>query len=469
MKSAVEPLSPTRVKLTVEVPFEELKPSLDAAYKKIAQQINVPGFRRGKVPPQVIDQRVGRELVLDEAVNDALPHFYLQALRDNDVQALSQPEVDVSDFTDGNQLAFSAELDVRPQIQLPDYEGLEVSVEDVEVSDDDIEEQLQALRERFATLTVAEHPAGDGDFVTIDLAASRDGVAIEEAQATGVSYKVGSGTMLDGLDEAVRGLSAGESATFASRLTGGDLADEEVDVQVRVQSVKEQQLPPLDDDFAQTASEFDTVDELRADLRTRLERGKRLEQAAAARDAVLEALLDRVEVPLPESAVEEEFQSRRQAIRDQLTYAGLGEQQYLESEGQSPEEFEEQLRSRARSSLAAQFLLDELAKQQQLSVAEAELTDHLVRRAARAGVPPEQYADQVVEQGQVPVLVAEVVRAKALALLVESATVTDSSGRQVELKRLQPDGSIAAESADGERPDEEPEAADETVGQSVRA
>ena len=468
MKSAVEPLSPTRVKLTVEVAFEELKPSLDAAYKKIAQQINVPGFRRGKVPPQVIDQRVGRELVLDEAVNDALPQFYLQALQENDVQALSQPEVDVSDFTDGQKLAFVAELDVRPQIQLPEYEGMEVSVEDVEVTDDDIEEQLQALGERFATLIPVERPAEEGDFVTIDLAASRDGVAIEEARATGVSYKVGAGTMLDGLDEAVRGLSAGESATFSSNLTGGDLAGEDVDVEVGVQSVKEQQLPPLDDDFAQTASEFDTVDELRADLRTRLERGKRLEQAAAARDAVLEALLDRAEVPLPESAVEEEFQSRRQAIRDQLSYAGIGEQQYLESEGQSPEEFEEQLRSRVRNSLAAQFLLEELAKQQQLSVAEAELTEHLVRRATRAGVQPEQYADQVVEQGQVPVLVAEVVRAKALALLVKSATVTDASGRHVELKRLQPDGSIADESADSPS-EQRPQATDEPAAQPVKA
>ena len=332
MRSAVETLSPTRVKLTVEVPFEELKPSVEAAYRKIARQINVPGFRRGKVPPMVIDQRIGRELVLDEAVNDALPQFYLKALQDNDVQALSQPEVDVTDFTDGQELAFSAELDVRPQIQLPDYEGLEVSVDDLEVSDDDVEEQLQALRERFATLSSVDRPAEDGDFVTIDLAASRDGVAIEEAQASGMSYNVGSGTMLDGLDEAVRGLSAGDSATFASQLSGGELAGQDVDVEVRVQAVKEQQLPSLDDDFAQTASEFDTVDELREDLRARLERGKRLEQAAAARDAVLEALMERVEVPLPESAVEEEFQSWRQAIRDQLGYAGLNEEQYLESE-----------------------------------------------------------------------------------------------------------------------------------------
>ena len=448
MKSAVESLSPTRIKLTVEVPFEELRPSVDAAYKKIARQVNVPGFRRGKVPPPVIDQRVGREAVLDEAVNDALPQFYLQALEENDVQPLSQPAVDVTGFADGQELAFSAELDVRPTIELPEYTGIEVSVADAEPSDDDVEEQVQALRERFATLTTVERAAQDGDFVSIDLAASKDGAAIEEAQASGMSYKVGSGTMLDGLDEALLGLAAGGSATFASTLAGGDLAGQPVDVEVRVQAVKEQELPELDDDFAQTASEFDTVDELRADLRSRLERGKRLEQAAAARDAVLEALLERMEVPLPEGAVEDEVTARRDSIRQQLTYAGMTEAQYLESEGQSDEEFAAELESRVRASLAAQFVLDEIAKAEELSVAEEELTEHLVRRATQAGVQPQDFVQQVVQNGQVPALVAEVVRGKALALVVESAEVTDESERAVDLKNLQPDGSIA-EPGDG--------------------
>jgi trigger factor len=443
VKSAVESLSPTRIKLTVEVPFEELRPSVDAAYKKIARQVAVPGFRRGKVPPPVIDQRVGREAVLDEAVNDALPQFYLQALEENDVQPLSQPAVDVTGFADGQELAFSAELDVRPAIELPEYTGVEVSVPDATPSDDDIEEQVQALRERFATLTTVERAAQDGDFVTIDLAASKDGAAIEEAQATGMSYKVGSGTMLDGLDESLLGLEAGGSATFASTLAGGDLAGQPVDVEVRVHAVKEQDLPELDDDFAQSASEFDTVEELRADLRTRLERGKRLEQAAAARDAVLEALLAKMEVPLPEGAVDEEVTARRESIRQQLTYAGMTEAKYLESEGQSEEDFATEMESRVRASLAAQFVLDEIAKKEELSVAEQELTEHLVRRATQAGVQPQDFVQQVVQSGQVPALVAEVVRGKALALVVEAAKVTDESGSPVELKNLQPDGSIA--------------------------
>ena len=450
MKSAVETLSPTRIKLTVEVPFDELRPSVDAAYKKIARQVNVPGFRRGKVPPPVIDQRVGRGAVLDEAVNEALPQFYLRALQENEVEPLSQPDVDVTGFADGQQLAFSAELDVRPEIVLPEYTGIEVTVADAEVTDEDVNEQVEGLRERFATLSTVERPAQEGDFVTIDLVGAKDGEVIEEAQATGISYKVGSGTMLDGLDEALIGLEAGGSATFDSTLAGGDYAGQPVDVSVTVQAVKEQELPAVDDDFAETASEFDTVDELRADLRTRLERGKRLEQAAAARDAVLEALLERVDIPLPDAAVAEEVTGRLDSISEQLAYAGMTQEQYLESEGQTKEEFTANMESRVRSALAAQFLLEEIAKKEELSVDEAELTEHLVRRAGRAGVQPQEYVQQVVQSGQVPVLVSEVVRGKALALVVQSAAITDASGRPVNVKGLRPDGTIAEETDEAE-------------------
>jgi len=446
VKSAVESLNPTRVKLTVEVPFEELRPSLDAAYKKIARQINVPGFRKGRVPPQIVDQRIGRAAVLDEAVNDAIPALYFAALQENEIQALSQPEIEVTTFEDGAELAFTAELDVRPQIELPKYEGIEAEVDDVEVTDADIDEQIESLRERFGSLKTLERPAAEGDYVTIDLTASKDGEPIEEAQATGVSYKVGSATMLEGLDEAVTGLSAGESKTFVSQLVGGALIGEDVDVEVTVQAVKEQELPELDDEFAQLASEFDSVDELRVDLAGTIERSRRLEQAAAARDSVLEKLLSLVDVPLPEAAVAEELESRRESIREQLTYVGMTEEQYLESEGQTKEEFEADLHKRVRDALAAQFVLDELAKKEQLSVDEAELTEHLVRRAQRSGLAPDDYAKQVVEGGHVPMLVSEVVRGKALAHIVDAATVRDTSGRPVELKRLQPDGSIVDES-----------------------
>ena len=311
MKSAVENLSPTRAKLTVEVPFEELKPSLDAAYQKIAKQINVPGFRRGKVPPAVIDRQVGRGPVLDEAINAVVPQQYMAALQEHDLEPLAQPEIEVTKFEDNESLEFTAEVDVKPDFELPSYDGLEASVEDVEISDADVDEQVEALRERFGTLVPVERAAADGDFVTIDLVAARDGETVEGGEVTGMSYKVGRGGMIDGLDEALVGLSAGEDATFDSELVGGDLVGEPVQVTVKVTAVQEQQLPEYDDEFAQLASEFDTAEELTADVRERLGRGKRLEQAAAARDAVLEALLEKVEIPLPEIMVTDELNARR--------------------------------------------------------------------------------------------------------------------------------------------------------------
>jgi len=374
VKSAVETLSPTRAKLTVEVPFEELKPSLDAAYKQIATQINVPGFRKGKVPPMVIDRQVGRPAVLDQAINEALPQFYVKALQDNDIQPLAQPEIDIVKFEDNEILEFTAEVDVRPEIKLPDYDGIEVTVDDIGVTDQDVDEQVQNLRERFATLNDVERAAVEGDFVVMDLKATKDGEVVEGAEAAGMSYKVGRGGMLDGLDEALTGMSAGDEKTFTSQLVGGDQLGEDVDVEVKVTGVKEQELPELDEEFAQSASEFDTVAELTADVKARLERGKRLEQAAAARDAVLEKLLDMVEVPLPDSVVAEEISARRNTIEQQLAQAGMTMDAYLESEEQTVDEFEADLVERVRDAVAAQFILDEVAKKEEIGVDQSELS-----------------------------------------------------------------------------------------------
>lgn len=442
MKSAVETLSPTRAKLTVEVPFEELKPSLDAAYKKIAQQINVPGFRRGKVPPMVIDRQVGRGTVLDEAINTALPQLYVEALRENELEPLAQPEIDITKLEDNATLEFTAEVDVRPEVDLPDYQGLEVSVDDVEVTDGDVEEQVASLRERFGTLTDVDRPAAEGDFVTMDLRATQDGEHVEGAEVSDMSYQVGSGGMLDGLDDALAGMSAGEEKTFTSQLVGGDLKGADVEVEVTVGAVKEQELPDIDDDFAQTASEFDTVEELREDIHTRLARAKRLEQAAAARDAVLERVLDLVEVPLPDAVVDAELQARRKSVQEQLAYAGLTMEQYLDTEEQTVDEFDADLEKRVREAVAAQFVLDQVAKVEKISVDEGELQSHLLRRAQQSGQNPQEFIAHMVEHNHVPEMVAEVVRGKALALVVESAVVTDGSGQPVELKNLRPDGSI---------------------------
>ncbi|GHJ57854.1 trigger factor [Nocardioides sp. OK12] len=463
MKSAVETLSPTRAKLTVEVPFEELKPSLDAAYKAIAQQINVPGFRRGKVPPMVIDRQVGRGAVLDQAINDALPKKYVEALQENSLEPLAQPEIEVTKLEDNDHIEFTAEVDVKPQIDLPAYEGLEAQVEDIEISDEDVDEQVQSLRERFGTLADVERAAAEGDFVVLDLKAMKDGEVLEGAEVTGMSYQVGKGGMIDGLDEALVGMKAGDDKTFTSQLVGGDLVGEEVEVAVSVSQVQEQELPELDDEFAQLASEFDTSEELVADVRSRLGNGKRLEQAAEARDAVLEALLEKISVPLPETMVTDELNARRQNIEQQLMMAGITMEKYLEDEEQTQEEFEAELDRRVRDAVAAQFLLDEIAKKEELGVDQQELSQHLIRRAQQSGQDPQEFANHMFEHNHIPELVQEILRGKALAVLVESATVKDASGNVLELKNLQPDGTIM------EQPAEEPEAAGATEAPAAEA
>jgi trigger factor len=459
VKSALETLNPTRVRLTVEVPFEELKPSLDAAYKKIGGQVNIPGFRKGRVPPRVIDQRFGRAMVLEEAVNEALPEFYGKAVQENAIDVLGTPEVDVTKFEDGQQLTFTAEVDVRPDFELPDYRGLDVTVDDAETSDEDLDQQLQSLRERFATLKGVDRAAADGDFVSIDLAATVAGENVEDLSAKGLSYQVGQGALLDGLDGAVTGLAAGESAVFPTALVGGDHAGQDADVTVTVNSVKERELPDLDDEFAQTASEFDTLEELRADLRTRFDQMRRLEQGVQARDRALEALLAKVDIALPEGVVQSEIEGRQHALAHQLEQAHMSREDFLAAEGQSSEEFDADIDKRTREALTAQFVLDKIVATEQLSVNEQELTEHIIRTASRYGVGPDQFAQQVVQAGQVPVLVSEVVRGKALALVLEAANVVDASGRPVDLEALREDATAETVEVTGES-DQSIEAAD---------
>jgi len=349
-------------------------------------------------------------------------------------------------------------VDIKPTIDLPSYDDLTAQVEDVAVTDEDVDEQVAALRERFGTLVDVERVAADGDFVVIDLVAQQDGETVEGAELTGMSYKVGRGGMLDGLDAALEGMGAGDEKAFTSQLVGGDLVGQDVEVTVKVTKVQEQQLPDFDDEFAQLASEFDTADELSADVRERLGRGKRLEQAAAARDAVLEKLLDLVEVPLPEGVVESELTARREQIQQQLAMAGMTMEQYLDGEEQTVDEFEADLEKRVRDAVAAQFVLDQVAKKEEIGVNEGELQEHLMRRAQQSGQNPQEFIQHMLEHNHIPEMVSEVVRGKALATIVESATVTDESGNHVELKNLQPDGTIA-DPADLDAEQGEPEQA----------
>ncbi|MCL2419614.1 MAG: trigger factor, partial [Conexibacteraceae bacterium] len=436
MKTDVEELSPTRVRLSVEVSFEELKPSLDKAYKEVAQQARIPGFRPGKVPPRVIDMRIGRGAVLTEAVNDALPEFYGKAVEEAEVFTLGQPDVEITKLEDGKELAFTAEVEVRPKFELPDLATLEITVDNAEVSDSDVEDYLNNLRERFASLKTAQRAAEDGDYVTIDLSASADGELIEDAQATGQSYQIGSGAMLDGLDEAVTGLSAGESATFKSELAGGAAEGKEADISVTVTAVKVKELPELDDDFAQLASEFDTLDELKDDTRTQLDRVKRFQQTTQARDKSVEALVDAIDIPLPEKFTEHELGHARENIDNQLAQMQVSKADYLESIEKTEEEFEADIVETAQRGVKTSFVLDEIARTEKLGVNQAELSYFVADQAQRFGVSPDVFAQQLVQNNQINVAVTEVLRSKAANLVSTRTTVKDEAGNAIDVKKL---------------------------------
>jgi trigger factor len=460
VKSTVENLSPTRVRLAVEVPFEELESNLADAYKKIGSQLRIPGFRPGKVPARVIDQRVGRGAVLQEAISEALPRVYNEAAREHELRPLGQPDIDVTnidDLADGVDLHFTAEVDIRPEITLPDVEGIAVTVDDVEVTDADVDEQIEALRDRFGTLVGVDRPVQVGDFVSLDLLASVDGEPIEAGTAKGLSYEVGKDDLIDGLDDALVGRSAGETATFTSTINQGDHAGGEADISATVNSVKEKELPPLDDEFAQLASEFDTIDELRTDLRERLGRAKALEQGAQARDRLLETLLDTVEFPVPESALQAEVDYREHEVVHSLGHDDALLDQYLELQGKTREEFTAELRESAEKSVRAQFVLDALADRSDVQIGDGELTEYLVRQAARYQMAPQEFANQVVQGGNLPALVADVRRNKALASVLESAVITDASGNAVDLAALSP--AAMTEVLDPTRDDDEDAAA----------
>jgi trigger factor len=449
VKSTVENLSPTRVRLAVEVPFDDLRPSLDSTYRTIAQQVRVPGFRPGRVPSRIIDQRVGRATVVQEALNDALPRLYGEAAREHELQPLGQPEIteisDAEEIVDGSTWHFTAEVDVRPEITLPDLDGFEVQVDDVEVTESDVDEQLDELRERFGTLKGVERAAEAGDYVSLDLSTAVGGEPIDEGSATGLSYVIGSGDLVDGLDDAITGTSAGESVSFTTTLRHGDHADQEAEVTATVKSVKVKELPDADDEFAQLASEFDTIGELRDDLRDRLGRVRLLEQGAQARDKLLERLIETVDFPVPESAVASEVELREHDVVHALGHDDAMFERYLESQDKTRQQFEEELRESAERSVRVQFILDTVAERNEVQVGEAELTEYLISQARRYEMPPQDFANEIVKAGNLPMLMNDIRRNKALAGVLEQARITDASGNAVDLSVL----SDAAESLEG--------------------
>lgn len=461
MKSTVEQLSPTRVRINVEVPFEELKPDFDKAYKALAQQIRLPGFRPGKAPAKLLEARVGRGAVLEQVVNDALPARYSEAVSASDVKVIGQPEIDITKLEDGQELVFTAEVDVRPEITLPDFATVAVTVDPIEVTEEAVAEQLLSLRQRFGTLKGVEREVQDGDFVSIDLSATVDGEPVPEATASGLSHEVGSGQLIEGLDEAIVGVKAGESKDFTSKLVAGDFAGQDAVITVSVNSVKERELPEADDEFAQMASEFDTLADLEADLRERVARVRKVEQAGQIRDKVLEALLETVEVPLPEAVVKAEVDAALHDAIHGLDHSEEKLNELLESQGTTREQFDADAKEAAERSVKTQLLLDAIADAAGTTVGQDELTERILFQAQRYGMAPEQFIQQIQQANQLGAVFADVRRGKALAGVVDAATVTDTAGETIDTAEMFGTAEPASEDAADEAAAEGDEAAEQ--------
>ena len=416
--TTVEKLSPTRVKLAISVPPEDLKPSITHAYGHIAEEVTIPGFRKGKVPPPIIDQRVGRGAVLEHAVNDGLDRFFRQAVEENDLRPLGRPEADITAWPDAKDfsgdLEVTVEVDVRPDITLPQLDSLTVTVDPAEVTEEDVATQLDELRGRFGTLSTVERPATTGDFVQIDLNAMIGGEQVDTASA--ISYELGSGELIEGIDEALESLTAGETTTFTSKLLGGDHEGEDAEITVTVTAVKERELPDLDDEFAQMASEFDTLDELRGDVRSQVERQKAFEQVGQARDRIAETLLEQVDVPVPASVIEDEV------------HRHLENEQRLEDDVHRAEVTEA-----SEKAFKSQLLFDTIAEQESITVSQDELAQYLVQAAQQYNMQPQEFVEVLQQNNQLPAMMSEVARSKAISVLLGRVAVTDSNGKAVDL------------------------------------
>lgn len=432
MKTAVEKLNPTLAKIEVEVPFAEFKPYLDRTYKNLSGQISVPGFRKGKLPKQLIEQRAGFDYIVEASLNDALNDYYAQALGENELSPLAQPELDVQSqpSTENREadVKLTITVTVRPEIELPNYEGLEVEVDEVEVTAEDEVQALDALRERFGTLKTVERPAADKDFVTIDIAAEIDGEQVDAAND--LSYQIGSGTMLDGIDEALTGLSAGEDATFETKLSGGEHAGEQAVIKVKLTAVKERELPAADDEFAQLASEFDTIEELKEDIKKQVAEAKVAEQGTQARDKVLAKLVELVEIPVPEKVIE-----------DQL------EQHFNNPNAEADHDTEEhraEVRANTETAFKNEMVLDAVADKEEVTVDQAEMINYIITMSSQYGMDPNQFAQMLDGSGQAGALVGEVRRSKALAAVLKTAVVKDTKGNVVDLSKYLGEGEEAA-------------------------
>ncbi|GGG72181.1 trigger factor [Corynebacterium pelargi] len=432
MKSSVEKLSETRVKLTVEVPFEELKSEIDQAYAALSQQINIPGFRRGKAPRQLIDARVGRGPVLEQVVNDMLPSRYQQACEEHELAVVGQPSIDITKIEDNELVEFTAEVDIRPEIKVPDFSKIEVTVPALKIDDEAVDKQIDQLRERFGELKDTKRKLKTNDFAVIDLSATVDGETIDEATTEGMSYQVGSDDLIKGLDTALRGLKTGESAEFTTKLENGEHAGEEATVTVTVQQTKERKLPELDEEFVQMASEFDTVEELREATKEQVEQQAKTTQAGAIRDEVLKAALAETEFELPQGVVDEQVHAQLHQILGQFGGDEKMLNSILEAQGMDREEFDNNNRKNSEEAVRTQLFLDAVAEEEQPEVSQQELTDHILFTAQSYGMDPNEFVMQLQQSGQIANVFADVRRGKALAAAICRTSVTDEEGNKVD-------------------------------------
>jgi trigger factor len=428
VRSTLEPVEPTKVRINVVVEPDELRPAIDRTARRLSREIRVPGFRKGKVPRQVIEARIGRDTLLAEAIeHEAVPEFYAKAIQELGVQPLSRARVDPPDYTDGQPLEFSATVDVKPELDLPPYQGIKVERPALEVTDEHVDAQLERLRDRVAQLEVIGRPLTKGDFAQIDLRATHHTEEFPELTRTDFLYEVGSGTIVPQLDEELEGKRKGDILRFNATLpeeAGEGLAGREVTFQVLVKEAKAKVLPKLDDDFAQEASEFDTLEELRADLRQRLEQAAEAQRASELETRVLQAYLDQVEVPLPESMVHDELHYRANRFAQQLQLMGTNLEQYLQALGQTSDDVEADLRAQAERAVKAQLVLEAVAKAEGLEVSDEEVQAEIERQAQRARLTPEEVR-RALGDGRAGVIAGDILRSKALAFMVEHAEPHD--------------------------------------------
>jgi trigger factor len=418
VKTTVERLTPTRVKLTIDVTPEEFKPSLDHAYEHIAESVNIPGFRKGKIPAAILDQRVGRPAILAHAINDGLDSIYRSAIEAEKLRPLGQPSAEVKQSPDektfAGNLVVEIQVEVRPEIKLPEYKGMKVTVDVIKVDAAEVDGEIDRLRARFGTLTTVERPAKKGDFTSIDLVANVDGKQIDQAQ--NISYEIGSDSLLDGIDDALDTLTAGETTTFKSKLVGGDMAGQEAEITVTLNAVKERELPAIDDAWAAMASEFDTVKELKAGLEDQIKKSKSYTQGLQARELLTEELLKLVDVPVSEELINSDVE------------------RHLEGEGrQADDAHRAEVIVESTKSFQVQMLLDAIAEKEEVRVNENELLQYLMQASQSYGMDANEFVKAVDAQGQIPSFVAEVARRKALSVVLENAKVTDSDGKKVDL------------------------------------